>query len=141
MINNWLKTHSATFPNLRHNDNQITGIKLVVNIKQQLQMKKDDLIKESSDNWTSQAANVKCSTKVQSPTKNNASPSLNSTKIKYLLNPSANPAPQQQQQQKPVDGNTENSDSNTLTQQQPKQETKPLTVNRGMSSGNQFFLI
>ena len=47
---------SATFPNLRYNENQITGIKLVVNIKQQLQMEKDDLIKESSETWTNQTA-------------------------------------------------------------------------------------
>ena len=47
---------SATFPNLRYNENQITGIKLVVNIKQQLQMKKDDLIKESSETWTNHTA-------------------------------------------------------------------------------------
>lgn len=82
---------SATFPNLRYNENQIIGLKLVVNIKQQLQMKKDDLIKESSGTWTSQTHGIKCSTKSQSIT-NQGSPSpsnLNSTKIKHLLNPTA----------------------------------------------------
>lgn len=140
-INNWtvltiptfFEILNATFPNLRYNDNQITGIKLVVNIKQQLQMKKDDLIKESTDNWTSQAANVKCSTKAQSPNKNNAPSTLNTTKIKYLLNPSANPAPQQQAVQKPViNGTTEN----TAVSQQ--QETKPLTVISDMSTDAQM---
>ena len=91
---------SATFPNLRYNENQITGIKLVVNIKQQLQMKKDDLIKESSETWTNQIANVKCS-KSHSPTKTNVSGSLNATKIKYLLNPSSMPQSQPSPQQTP----------------------------------------
>ena len=92
---------SATFPNLRYNENQITGIKLVVNIKQQLQMKKDDLIKESSETWTNQTANVKCSKSTHSPTKTNVSGSLNATKIKYLLNPSSMPQSQPSPQQTP----------------------------------------
>lgn len=122
-INNWsvltiptfFEILNATFPNLRYNDNQITGIKLVVNIKQQLQMKKDDLIKESSETWTSQAANVKCTTKTLSPSKNIGSSSLNATKIKYLLNPSSIPQSQNNQTQKVI-ANTANSESKSVAQ-------------------------
>jgi hypothetical protein len=47
-VNNWtvltipafFEILNATFPSLRHNDNQTTGIKLVVTIRQQLQMNK-----------------------------------------------------------------------------------------------------
>ena len=98
-------------------------------------MKKDDLIKESTDTWHSQAANVRCSTKGSSPTKTSpGSSSLNNTKIKYLLNPSAATAQpvQQQQQQQPHN-------SNDLTQSKFQEEQKPLTINSELPASNSIF--
>jgi len=144
-LNLFLNFSSATFPNLRYNDSQITGLKLVVNIKQQLQMKKDDLIKESTDTWTSQAANVKCTTKptsAASPSKTSSSNQLNATKIKYLLNPSSfSQQPQQQNQQQQQQQITQ---TKTIVSQSPinghieppKEPTPPLTIISDLPTGS-----
>lgn len=67
-MNNWnvltiptfFEILNATFPNLRYNDatNQIVGLKLAVNVKQQLQLKKEELIQQSEVDWPALPSNV-----------------------------------------------------------------------------------
>jgi len=96
-------------------------------------MKKDDLIKESIDTWTTQAANVKCTTKTASsasPSKTSSSNQLNATKIKYLLNPSSIPQPQTVLSKPAVTLSQVNDDADL-----PKIATPPLTVVSDLPTG------